>query len=376
MQKYLVAIAMLVTVACAKTDRTADSVKKDLTTAQTEMDSIQAKVTRLEQELSDLTGNESGSVTKIRVATLVPSSFEHIFETNANVEAKNAAYISPEMGGQVKAIYVEQGQRVAKGTLLISLNSLAMRSQLDELKGGLGLAQVLYKKQKELWDQNIGSEVQYLQAKNAVESLENKIKATEAQIAMSEIRAPFAGVVDEIYLKVGELAAPGQRLLDFVDLGRMIIKADVSESAIQHVKVGDVVSVSLPNFPEWKQTTRVARVGNIINPANRTFSVECEIQNTDGMLKPNQIASINLRDFHSDEALVVPAIVLRKDIKGDFVFVAQNQGGYMAAKKVYVKLAESYQGRTRVYNGLKAGDQVLTEGFNLVREGSAVEIVK
>jgi multidrug efflux pump subunit AcrA (membrane-fusion protein) len=94
------------------------------------------------------------------------------------------------------------------------------------------------------------------------------------------------------------------------------------------------------------------------------------------MLKPNQIASINLRDFHSDEALVVPAIVLRKDIKGDFVFVAQNQGGYMAAKKVYVKLAESYQGRTRVYNGLKAGDQILTEGFNLVREGSAVEIVK
>ena len=364
--------------ACGGKDvRTAKEVEAELQTKHQLLMDTKKEIADLEKELNKLGGDSVVErVVKVRVKALQPELFEHEFEANGNVEARNSAFISPEIGGQIKQVYVKEGQHVRQGQLLISLNSQAVRSQLEELDASLKLATTIYEKQKELWEQKIGSEVQYLEAKNKKESLESRIKSVKAQLDMTEIKAPFEGIVDEIYLKVGELATPGQRLLDLVNLGQMIVNAEVSEASIMTVHENDPVTVSLPNISNWTQESRISRKGNIINPANRTFKVEVSLSNPGGDLKPNQVATVRMRDFYDEQAMVLPALIIRDDINGQYVFTVDSADSQPVARKTYIKTGQSYEGRTHVLSGLKTNDQVLVEGFSLVRDGSHIEIVK
>jgi len=374
MNKFIIStIALFIFASCGQ-ERTADVVKTELNTVQTELKALQVQEVELKNELDSLVGPKEVRAIKVRVKNMQPSYFEHQIEVNGSVEARNSAYISPEAGGQIKKIHVKEGQRVGKGQLMMSLNAQPLRSQLGELKSGLKLAETIYEKQKELWDQKIGSEVQYLEAKNSKESLESKIKSVNAQIAMSEIRAPFSGIVDEIYSKVGELASPGQRMVDLVSLSQMEISAEVSEKHLQHLEIGDKVEVEFPNFPKGNTQSKISRKGNIINPANRSFKIVVPVPNPKEKIKPNQIATMRLRDYITDNALVIPSIIVRKDLDGDFIFVARNQDGKMKSVKVYITVGNAYNGNTEVVKGLKPGDNVLVDGYNLVRNGSVIEI--
>jgi len=319
---------------------------------------------------------QSANITKVKILAVTPQEFKHKFTVSAAVEAVKYAAISPEMNGRITKIFVSEGQVVAKGTLLAQLDDRLFQSQLKSAQIGLELADTLYNKQKELWDKKIGTEVQFLQVKNRKESLENQIATLKVQISMTQIRAPFSGIVDRIYQKEGEIANPARQLFDFVNLSELYINTDVSEDYIGKVKRGDDATITFPAFPDLKIKTKVYRSGNIINPSSRSFRVRFRIANTKNRIKPNLVAKVLLSDYQSDKALLVPSIVIQRDMQGEFVYKAEKSNGKTFARKQYIKTGLSEGANTQVTGGINAGDNVIVEGYNLVRKDQQIAVEK
>jgi len=294
---------------------------------------------------------------------------------SGSIDADEKAYISPEINGQVKEIFVSEGETVTKGQLLVRLNTSITENTIQEVKTQLELATTLYEKQKQLWEKNIGSEVQYLQAKNNMENLKNRLQTLQAQLDMAYIKSPINGVVDGILVEAGELAMPGFQIMQLVNLNKLNILADVSEKYLPVIKKGDMVNVSFPTFPEIKMNVKIHRTGNVIKLGNRTFPVELKIDNVEGMLKPNVLAVVRFLDYSKEDALVIPSIIIKEDIKGTYIYVVKAVDGVNLAKKIYIITGLSYEDETLVTSGLEAGEQVIIEGYSLVTDGSEVNII-
>ncbi len=371
----LTAVVLLALVSCGG-KATLEEKKAALDAKKVELANLQNEIEKMEAELAaeDSTLGEKEEVgILVAVTKLEPQEFTHHFEVNGSLEAVEQANISPEQGGQIKQILVKEGDKVAAGTVLAKLNTSVIAANLQELENGIQLAQTVYDRQARLWEQKIGSEIQYLEAKNNLENLQKKKETLLAQMSMSTVKAPFSGVVDIVHQKVGELAAPGQPIITLVNMSEMKVKADVSENYVQAVKPNAKVEVNFPSFG-MSTEAKIRQVSNIINPMNRTFSVEVRVPNTDGSLKPNGIATLRIKDFEVKEALVVPAIAIGKDAKGDFLFVINEEDGKPKAVKKYVTTDRSSAGQTRVVEGLSAGDLVVVEGYNEVANGDLVQI--
>ena len=371
----LIVATLLALVSCGG-EATLEDKKAALEAKKVELSKLQSEVDKMEQDLLALDptmGEEKDAGILVEVKNVAPEEFQHYFEVNGSLEAVEQANISPEQGGQIKQIMVKEGQKVAAGTVLAQLNTSVIQANLLELDNGISLAQTIFDRQARLWEQNIGSEIQYLEAKNNLESLQKKRETLQAQIAMSTIKAPFAGVVDVIHQKEGELAAPGMPVITLVNMSDMKVNADVSENYVQAVKANAQVDVDFPSFG-IKTEAVIRSVSNIINPMNRTFSVEVHVPNTTGTLKPNGIATLRIKDFVADSALVVPAISIGNDAKGAFLFVVNEQEGKQTATKQYITTGRSSDGQTMVTEGLKAGDRVVVEGYNEIANGDLVEI--
>ncbi len=371
MKKILFVVIIGFLASCsAKVDNpgTKEEIVNQISEYKEEVIELNKKILSLEEELFNLEGAVKG--TPVYIAEMKYEEFNHYFEVNGSVEAINAAYISPEINGQVKEIYVKEGHRVSKGQPLIKLNSSITESSIKEVETALELAKTVFEKQKQLWDKNIGSELDYLQAKNNKESLESKMETLNAQAEMAIVRSPINGIVDEILVKEGELAAPGMQVVQVVNLDGLYINADVSEAYITKVKKGDIVSIEFPSLPGIKMDVPVYRTGNIVKSANRTFTVQLKINNVDNMIKPNILAKIKINDYSANQALVVPSIILKQDMKGTYLFKVDDS----KAQKVYVETGKSYKGNTMVTNGLNVGDKVIVNGYNQVSDGKIVEI--
>ena len=319
---------------------------------------------------------KTGAAVLVTVKKLAIEKFDHYFLANGSVEAVNDAFISPEISGQIKKIQVKEGQRVKEGELLVSLNSDVTESAIAEVKTGLELARTIYEKRKGLWEKKIGSEVQYLEAKTNKESLENKLKTLNVQLEMAKIKAPFSGIVDEIFMKEGEMAIPGMRLILLVNLKKVYLNADVSEAYLSRIAKGDTVEVTFPSYPEMTVDTVIHRTGNVVKSQNRTFLVQLKLDNEDEKLKPNILGLIKMKDFSVNEALVVPSITIKNDLQGSYLYVVEKKDGKTLARKTYVKPGISEAGRTMITEGLEPGLQVIVEGYNLVKNGIEINIKK
>ncbi len=376
MKNNIIVFTVLLALASCGGEKTLEERKAILEAKKVELAKLENEVMKMEQQLlaeDPSLGEKKKSGVLVQVKKVAPEQFEHYFEVNGSLEAVEQANISPEQGGQIKQILVKEGDRVSAGTVLAKLNTSVFATNLDELDKGIELAQTVYDRQARLWEQKIGSEIQYLQAKNQLENLQKRRETLLAQMAMSTVKAPFTGVVDRIWQKEGELAAPGQPLLTLVNMSEMKVKADVSENYVQAVKQNAMVDV---DFPSFGITTKapIRQVSNIINPSNRTFSVEVRVPNSNGMLKPNGIATLKIKDFELSDALVVPAIAIGKDAKGAFLFVITEQDGEPKAVKKYVVTGRTSGGQTRVVDGLSVGDRVVVEGYNEIANGDLVRI--
>lgn len=372
----ITATAICLFLAGCSSKPTAESIRTQITDLKTKSFEIDKQINELEKQLATLGSKQTTGFIPVEVKMVNPENFDHYLELSANVEAENDAMVSPETAGQIKRIMVSKGQFVKAGTPLIRLTTEIMDNSIMEVKNQLSLTKDIYQKQKALWDQKVGSEIQYLQAKNNKEALERKLETLRSQRNMSTVTAAFSGVVDDIYQKEGELAMPGKPVLHLVNPSAIKIKADASESFIGTIKKGQMVDVQFPSNPNLKLKLPVTRVGNVVDMQSRTFQVEVTYNGNDGGSKilPNQIATLVLKDFSNPKAFVVPSLIVKNDEKGQFLFIAQNTPKGFIAKKVYVKAGLTYQDYTSIENGLKAGDKVIIAGFNQVTSGSPLSV--
>ncbi|MCF8368218.1 MAG: efflux RND transporter periplasmic adaptor subunit [Bacteroidales bacterium] len=375
MKKLLFFALVIFVSSCSTGDKdpkSAEEIATKISEYRKEVADINRKINELEKSLSSMEYGTNPGI-PVKVLKLKYQTFDHFIEINGTVEAVNAAFISPEINGQVKEILVKEGQRVSKGDVLLKINNSITDNTIKEVETALELATTVYEKQKQLWDKNIGSELDYLSAKNNKESLEGKLETLKSQATMANITAPIDGIVDEILLKEGELAIPGMMAIQLINLDQLYINADVSEAYITKVKKGDMVNVEFPSYPGISVKAPVYRTGNSVKPANRTFVVQVKVENRSGVIKPNVLAKVKINDYTADNALLVPDLIIKQDLKGSYVYKVLP--GNNSASKVYVTIGKSYQGYSMVTSGLSENDLVIVEGYNQTSDGAKVTVI-
>lgn len=369
--KIIATIFVFSILSACSTEETAETISKQLESLRKEQRELAQKITDTEQKLKALSKNEDTRQKEaVVLQQITPRTFNHFFETSGSVEAVEEAFISPEVNGQIKKILVVEGDRVKKGQLLAELNTDIIERNIAEIETALVLAKDVYERQKRLWEQKIGSEVQFLEARNNKENLENKLQTLQAQLDLASITAPIDGIVERVYQKNGELAVPGVQLIHLVNLNELKVRADVSEAYLPVIHSNDSVNLTFPSFPDYKKSLTISRVGNVVNKNNRTFEIEVRVKNENEILKPNMIAVITINDYTAKNSMIVPSKVIREDLNGRYLYVAQWQGDDLVSRKRYISIGRTYGNETRVLDGLKMGDKVITEGFNRITDGS------
>lgn len=310
-------------------------------------------------------------------AVVTERIFKDYFRIQGNLEAAQNAMVFPELNGLIKSISVKEGQRVSKGQTLMTLDTELVRKQIAEVETSLTLAQDLHTRQKALWDQNIGSEVQYLEAKNRKESLENTLSTLKQQQSMGTVTAPFAGTVDEILPKVGEMASPGFPVARVVNLGELYVEADVSEKHFGKIDIGREVLVNVQGIEGAQEiAAKVSRVGSYIKPDNRTFRIRVDFDQKRTDLIPNLVTELMINDFSSaDSVAVLPTEMVLENALGEpYVWIledAQRPDRMKVVRRILVT-GPTYHGHTMIAEGLKAGDQIVDRGVRKVKHGDLV----
>ncbi len=375
MKKIMFLLLIIIFTACQSND-SPEEIKDKILGYKNDISELNHKIDKLEEELNKYSNdNESEHKISVSVLKLDYQKFNHFLEASGSVESINEAFISPEINGQIKKIYVTEGERVKKGDLLTKINTIITEKTINEVKTSLELTTTIYKKQEQLWKKKIGSELQFLEAKNNKESLESKLSTLNAQLEMALVKSPINGIVDEIFQKEGELGMPGIQLMQIVNLDKLYINIDVSEAYLANINKGDMVTLEFPAYPEIKMEVPIHRIGNVVKPENRTFTVQLKINNRGEKLKPNILSIIKINDFSTDSALVVPSIIIKQDFNGSYVYVAEKQSENMIAKKVYVKTGISDGSNTMITEGLNPGQMVITKGYNLVKNGAEIKLI-
>jgi membrane fusion protein, multidrug efflux system len=313
--------------------------------------------------------------------TVKIGEFQHFVEVQGTIQADKIAMLTAEMGGLIRNIHVEKGQHVGAGQTLVTLDGDVIRKNMDEVKKSLELADFMYEKQKNLHDQNVGSELQYQQAKNNKERLEQTLKTLESQLSMTVITAPFEGVVDDIMPKIGEMAAPGIPVIRLVNLRKVYVEADVMESYLKTVTKNKMVDVRINSIDTTISNVPIVRTGKFINAANRTFKIQVDIENTGERLLPNMIAILRIKDEIIDSVITVPNEALLQSSAGvNYLFVLATEDGKEVVKKIDVEAGASDEKRTIVYalpgarSQLKPGDRLVVQGARGVKQGMQVSV--
>jgi RND family efflux transporter MFP subunit len=356
-----------------------NSTKQDLATKQKELSDLKTqqrtiteKIEKLEKEIGKLDpGTKAeGKAKLIGVDTLEPTTFKHFIEMQGQVDAAENVIAMQTNPGIVTAIYVKEGDQVQKGQVLYTTDASVYEKQIGILETQLSLVTTAFEKQERLWKQNIGSEIQYLQAKTNKEALEKQMAQLKATIDLSKCKSPISGTVDEVRLKVGDMAAPSQLMpgVRVVNSSRMVIKTKVSDAQIGKIRVGDKVQVVFPDIDKQIEST-VSFVGQVVDKASRTFNVEVRLDNKDANYKANMIAKLLINDDIQKGVIVVPTNTIQKSEDGSlYVLVAENN---MAVKKTITTGAD-YDGNTVVKSGLTAGDKIITFGYSEVVAGQKI----
>ena len=336
------------------------------------IDSLNNLLKVVERDIDKLDHNKNLQV--ITILRPRQEHFKHQIEIQGVVRTDKNIELRPELGGIVLEIFVKEGQKVKKGQVLIQLDDSNLEYNLAELNTQIILAKTTYDRQKRLWEQKIGSEMQYLQAKTRYESLENNVNTLRNQANKMKIIAPFSGVVDEIFPKKGELTNPQTPIIRLVNLDKVYIEAEVTESYLPYIKIGNESLISFPSINREIIST-VAQVGNVINPNNRSFKTKINIPNEDNNLKPNLLADIKIVDFESN-GVVIPSTLIQKDkIGASYVYTVSNRDTEFTVTKKLITIANEYDNKSLIEEGLTDQDTLVNRGSRIVRNGEIVRLV-
>ncbi len=310
----------------------------------------------------------------VSIVKLVKEEFKRFSEIQATIKSDDLAVASSETGGRITYLKAKEGQSVKKGQLIAKVDLDAIDKQVDEIKTSLSLAKDTYERQKRLWEQNIGSEIQYLQTKNNVDRLEQSLKTLDFQKTKANIYAPISGAIDKVMLKEGEMSSPGLPIVEILNTYKVKVVANLPENYLGKVKRGQYVDIHFPAI-DLDKKAKITLVGRSIDSANRTFKIEIEMSNHNQVLKPNLLAIVKINDLTIDDALIVPQELVLQEISGKeyLMVVGQKEGKKVAAKK-FVVPGESYDGRVQIVEGITTEDEIILVGARNVKEGDPIEI--
>mgnify|MGYP003648421463 FL=1 len=315
------------------------------------------------------------------ITTFIAKSkvFNHYLELQGNVKTKQNILIYPEMPGILKSILVKEGQRVVKGQLLATIDDGGLSSQVAQLEATTALAKTTFERQKRLWDQEIGSEIQFLQAKTNYEAQENTLKQLKSQLSKASVRAPFSGVIDDVIKEPGTVlvGGPGSEIFRIVNLNNMYVEAEVPERYIASITKNKEVKVSFPVLGETIESS-VKQVGSFINPNNRSFRIEVPVANKSGNVKPNLTAKLQINDYSQDKAILIPQSIISENANGEqFVYAikGKNADNEAVAERVIIKTGKTQGNYIEVLENLSVGTEIIDEGARSVNNGQTVKVI-
>ena len=381
---YLSIGLLVLAAACGGGDNTIEAKQKSLASLKKQALELNAQIVALEKEVEKAGGASAAKAILVGIDTIQTETFTHYIELQGKVESESVSYITPRAGGgQVRAIYIKRGDRVKRGQLILQLDNTLIKQSaaaatqnIETLKSQAALAKSVYEKQKSLWEQNIGSEIQLMTAKTNADAMTSQLKAAMEQLGMVKDQLAFTsiysdvdGVAEEVNVKVGELfMGPGQ--IKIVNTTKLKLTAQVPENYAGKIKVGTELTLT---FPDIQKTisNKVNVLGNVIDPLNRSFYIESKLP-VDNNFRPNLVAQVKIKDYEKKDAISIPVNLLQNDEKGKFVYVAVIEGGKLFARKKMVSTGEFYGNNIEVLNGLAAGDILISEGYQSIYDGQLI----
>lgn len=373
----LIAIALGV-VACGKVEEDQLTAKtKLLKEKEEQLSDLKSEISELKQQIAELDTTLEDNRIAVKVINIEAGLYKNPFQIQGLVESEENILITPEVPGKITAILVKEGQRVSKGDVLATMDGSVAQSQLAELYEALELSRTNYERQKKLWEQEIGAEMQYLQAKSTYERMKKSYEAAETQASKYTLRAPISGTVDQIMANVGEFVGSltGGPIMRIVDINNVKVVANVSEKYISQMNVGQEVEIYYPSL-DLKASEKIEAIGSVINPDNRTFQLIIRPNSNNIKLKPNMLSLITAYDFNQEGVISVPTRLIRVDRTGHFVYVVVSNEGRDVVERRYIELGKQFPTNTIITSGLKQGDQVVNEGANKIIAGDQVKIIE
>ncbi len=376
MKKYIFASAIILFLAScgAGSDKNSTSGKQaELQELKKQQADLKEKINKLETELASTDSTKEEKSKYVAVTEMAPQPFNHFVEVQAKVDGEEDVAVSAEMPGTITAVMVKAGDHVERGQVLATMEDRALRQNLDAMKSQTDMAVTMYNKQKNLWDQKIGSEVQFIQAKTQKDAMEKQYAALHEQWDMSRLKSPINGTVDQVNIKIGQAVAPGIPAVRVVNLSRLKVKGEIAESYISKVKRGNDVILYFPDINK-EVKAKLDYAGQAINSMNRTFNVEVRLDTKEGSFHPNQVVVLKIADYAAPNSFVVPVGAVQKSSDGEFVYIAENENGKTIVKRKIVTSGLTYNGLAEIKSGLAQGDKVITTGYQNVIEGDAIKL--
>lgn len=362
MKKILFICTAIFLASCGKsTDK-----KTQLEALKKERVELNSKIEKLESEIGQV--SPANEVRDVRIVELAETSFRNYLEVQGKIDAEENVQVTPEVPGVITAVYARTGQNVSTGQVLAQIDDKVLHQNISELRTQLDLATTLFQRQKNLWDQKIGTEVQYLNAKTQKEAAERRIATVRSQISMYKIKSPISGTIDAMDLKVGQAVSPGMSGIRVINANKLKAKALVAESYASRVNQGDAVQIILPDVPDTI-STNISFASKSIDPVSRSFNVEVKLPSNRNY-RQNMLAVLKIVDYNNDKALVVPVNAIQKAENGDYLFVSENG----KAKRVNIQVGKISEGKAEILTGLKVGDKVIVAGTEGLSPGDVVKI--
>lgn len=347
----------------------------ELTKLKKQRDELNVQISAIEKELRANDTTTQIKVINVSVTEIKPAEFNHYLEVQGKLDGEDNTAVYPSNNAIVTAVFVKQGDMVRKGQVLAQLDNSILLKTIEATSVNVELASTLFEKYKSLWDQKIGSEIQFIQAKTAKESADKQLLALKEQLDLYLVKAPIGGSVEELNAKVGMFASPSNPLPLFrvVNFNSVKVIADVSESYAAKIKIGNPVKVYFPDF-DTELNSQLRYSSKYINPINRTFSTEVRLGPSKVQYRANMLAIVKINDYRNPSALSVPVSIIKEGQTGKYLFAAREENGKTIARKLLVEMGETYSGLAEIKSGIVQGDKIITAGYNNLIDGQIIKI--